>query len=103
MTAAGEASMPLSSLLPEWVGIADGSGPLVQGLCLDSRAVRPGDLFFALPGAHCHGMAHAPSAHAAGACAIIYDPAGGGAELAKTSLGVPCIAQENLGQQMGYT
>jgi UDP-N-acetylmuramoyl-L-alanyl-D-glutamate--2,6-diaminopimelate ligase len=46
------------------------------GCTLDSRAVRPGDLYAALPGARAHGADFAASAAAAGAVALLTDPAG---------------------------
>jgi UDP-N-acetylmuramoyl-L-alanyl-D-glutamate--2,6-diaminopimelate ligase len=48
----------------------------VAGVSLDSRAVRPGDLYAALPGSHAHGAAFSAAAAAAGAVAILTDPAG---------------------------
>lgn len=45
----------------------------VTGLTLDSRAVVPGDLYAALPGAHTHGATFAAQAVAAGAQAIVTD------------------------------
>lgn len=46
----------------------------VTGLCLDSRAVKPGDAFFALGGGNGHGMAFADQARANGAVAVVYEP-----------------------------
>ncbi|MEI7866270.1 MAG: UDP-N-acetylmuramoyl-L-alanyl-D-glutamate--2,6-diaminopimelate ligase [Candidatus Methylumidiphilus sp.] len=74
----------------------------VRGLCLDSRTARLGDLFFALAGSQSHGMKYAAAAAASGASAILYDPAGGGADYAAPGLGVPCVPVEKLGQQLGY-
>ena len=48
----------------------------VRGVTLDSRQVRPGDLYAALPGAHFHGARFAAEAADAGAIAIFTDPAG---------------------------
>jgi UDP-N-acetylmuramoyl-L-alanyl-D-glutamate--2,6-diaminopimelate ligase len=48
----------------------------VTGVTLDSRAVRPGDLYAALPGAYTHGADYAAQAAAAGAAAALTDPAG---------------------------
>ena len=48
----------------------------VRGVTLDSRQVRPGDLYAALPGAHFHGARFAAEAADAGAVAILTDPAG---------------------------
>jgi UDP-N-acetylmuramoyl-L-alanyl-D-glutamate--2,6-diaminopimelate ligase len=52
----------------------DDRDPLVTGVSLDSRAVLPGDLYAALPGAHTHGAAHIPQAVAGGAVAVLTDP-----------------------------
>jgi UDP-N-acetylmuramoyl-L-alanyl-D-glutamate--2,6-diaminopimelate ligase len=51
-------------------------GVLVTGCTHDSRAVRPGDLYAALPGAHAHGADFADQARAGGAVAVLTDPAG---------------------------
>ena len=48
----------------------------VSGVTLDSRAVRVGDLYAALPGSRAHGADFAPQAAAAGAVACLTDPAG---------------------------
>jgi UDP-N-acetylmuramoyl-L-alanyl-D-glutamate--2,6-diaminopimelate ligase len=48
----------------------------VTGACLDSRAVRPGDLYAALPGERTHGGRFAGPAADAGAVAVLTDPEG---------------------------
>jgi UDP-N-acetylmuramoyl-L-alanyl-D-glutamate--2,6-diaminopimelate ligase len=48
----------------------------VTGVSLDSRAVRHGDLYAALPGSRTHGAKYAGAAAAAGATAVLTDPAG---------------------------
>jgi UDP-N-acetylmuramoyl-L-alanyl-D-glutamate--2,6-diaminopimelate ligase len=48
----------------------------VSGVTLDSRAVCPGDLYAALPGARVHGAAYCDDAVAAGAVAVLTDPDG---------------------------
>lgn len=48
----------------------------VTGVTLRSQDVRPGDLFAALPGARAHGARYAADAVAAGAVAVLTDPAG---------------------------
>jgi UDP-N-acetylmuramoyl-L-alanyl-D-glutamate--2,6-diaminopimelate ligase len=54
-----------------------GSGlGVLSGVTLDSRAVRPGDLYAALPGSRTHGAAYSDQAVAAGAVAILTDPDG---------------------------
>jgi UDP-N-acetylmuramoyl-L-alanyl-D-glutamate--2,6-diaminopimelate ligase len=57
-------------------GDAAPSAAQVTGVTLDSRAVRPGDLYAALPGARAHGADFAAAAAAAGAVAAVTDPAG---------------------------
>jgi UDP-N-acetylmuramoyl-L-alanyl-D-glutamate--2,6-diaminopimelate ligase len=53
------------------------SGPTgVTGLTHDSRYVRPGDLYVALPGAKVHGARFCAAAARAGAAAVLTDPAG---------------------------
>jgi UDP-N-acetylmuramoyl-L-alanyl-D-glutamate--2,6-diaminopimelate ligase len=51
-------------------------GATVSGVTLDSRAVRPGDLYAALPGSRTHGALYSEQAVAAGAVAIFTDPDG---------------------------
>ena len=45
----------------------------VTGLTFDSRSVKRGDLFFALPGTHTSGNIYIPDALTAGAAAVIYE------------------------------
>ncbi|MCX4388515.1 UDP-N-acetylmuramoyl-L-alanyl-D-glutamate--2,6-diaminopimelate ligase [Micromonospora peucetia] len=49
---------------------------MVTGVTHASQEVRPGDLYAALPGARRHGAEFAASAAAAGAVAVLTDPAG---------------------------
>ena len=69
---------PLSQLLaslPDSAALslteAEGKTP-VHGLCFDSRAVKEGSLFFALPGIHVHGNDYIPQAIENGAAAVVY-------------------------------
>ena len=48
----------------------------VTGLATDSREVRPGHLFAALPGVRVHGAAHVAAALSRGAAAVLTDPEG---------------------------
>ena len=48
--------------------------PDISALAYDSRTVRPGTLFFALPGARLDGAAFVPDALARGAAAILHAP-----------------------------
>jgi UDP-N-acetylmuramoyl-L-alanyl-D-glutamate--2,6-diaminopimelate ligase len=68
-----------------------GSGPRVTGVTHDSRAVRPGDLYAALPGGTVHGARFCADAAAAGAVAVLTDPAGREAAIA-TGLPVFVVA-----------
>src|SRR5262252_2563293 len=68
-----------------------GSGPRVTGVTHDSRAVRPGDLYAALPGGTVHGARFCADAAAAGAVAVLTDPAGRSAAIA-TGLPVFVVA-----------
>ena len=63
-TASGSAAAP---------GLA---GPTITGVTHDSRAVRPGDLYAALPGAQAHGATFATQAATSGAVAVLTDAAG---------------------------
>jgi UDP-N-acetylmuramoyl-L-alanyl-D-glutamate--2,6-diaminopimelate ligase len=62
----------------------------VTGVTLDSRAVRPGDLYAALPGAHAHGAGFVAAAVGLGAVAVLTDPAGA-AMLAPRGVSVPVL------------
>ena len=55
---------------------APACGPDIGGLCYDSRQARPGDLFFALPGAKEDGMRFAADAVGRGAAAVLHGGAG---------------------------
>jgi UDP-N-acetylmuramoyl-L-alanyl-D-glutamate--2,6-diaminopimelate ligase len=70
---------PLAGLLehlPQLRADRPAGSVLLTGCTLDSRAVQPGDLYAALPGAHAHGAQFAAAAVAAGAVAVLTDPAG---------------------------
>jgi UDP-N-acetylmuramoyl-L-alanyl-D-glutamate--2,6-diaminopimelate ligase len=60
----------------------------VTGVTHASGEARPGDLYAALPGAHRHGAAFVPDAAAAGAVAVLTDPAGAPAAAAA---GLPAL------------
>ena len=99
---AAENRVELADLLQE-VGEAPACRAAVAGLSLDSRALRPGEVFFALPGSRCHGLAHAEQAIRHGASAIVFDPAGGGAALAEALRGrIELHPVAELGQKLGF-
>jgi UDP-N-acetylmuramoyl-L-alanyl-D-glutamate--2,6-diaminopimelate ligase len=62
----------------------------VTGVTLDSRAIRPGDLYAALPGANVHGARFVGAAVGLGAVAVLTDPAGA-ALLALKEITVPVL------------
>ncbi|MEO0938464.1 MAG: UDP-N-acetylmuramoyl-L-alanyl-D-glutamate--2,6-diaminopimelate ligase [Pseudomonadota bacterium] len=62
-----------------------GANPAITGLAVDSRAVKPGFLFAALPGTQVHGAEFIEYAVRQGAAAVLTDPAG--AALAEDWLG----------------
>ncbi|WP_327356737.1 UDP-N-acetylmuramoyl-L-alanyl-D-glutamate--2,6-diaminopimelate ligase [Streptomyces sp. NBC_01304] len=66
---------PLAALA-EQLGVDAPGSAEVTGITHDSRAVRPGDVYAALPGARLHGADFAAQAADLGAAAILTDPAG---------------------------
>ena len=56
----------------------DAADVVVTGLTPEQPRVRPGDLYAALPGSRVHGATYVPEAVAAGAVAVLTDPAGAG-------------------------
>jgi UDP-N-acetylmuramoyl-L-alanyl-D-glutamate--2,6-diaminopimelate ligase len=69
-------------------------GVRATGVTLRTADVHPGDLFAALAGARSHGADHAAAALAAGAAAVLTDPAGLERE-AVTGAGVPVLVHES--------
>jgi UDP-N-acetylmuramoyl-L-alanyl-D-glutamate--2,6-diaminopimelate ligase len=72
--------------------------PVVTGLSLSSQRVRGGDVYAALPGSRAHGAAYAASAVAAGAVAVLTDPAG--SDLCPEP-GVPVLVVDRPRQLLG--
>ncbi|MFA3840673.1 UDP-N-acetylmuramoyl-L-alanyl-D-glutamate--2,6-diaminopimelate ligase [Streptomyces sp. NPDC056910] len=68
------------------------------GITHDSRAVRPGDIYAALPGARFHGADFAAQAASLGAVAALTDPSG--AERVAAA-GLPALVVENPRGRMG--
>ncbi len=89
---------PLAELADQ-LGIAapDGSAE-ITGITHDSRAVRPGDLYAALPGARLHGADFVTQAAGLGAAAVLTDPAG--AERAAAA-GLPALVVDDPRARMG--
>lgn len=77
MTTSPAALRPSAAPATSLAALVPGSQDvLVTGVSLDSRSVRPGDLYVALPGGTTHGARFTPEAAAAGAAAVLTDPAG---------------------------
>ena len=84
---------PLSSL---GLTARQNRDPQLAGITLDSRAVRPGFLFAAMPGSTVHGAAYIPKALDLGAAAILTDAAGAAlaADALATSDAALVVAQD---------
>ncbi len=87
--------MSLSTLLEGWESSQVVEPVVVNGITLDSRKVKAGDVFVAVSGDASHGMQFAMEAQARGAVAIVHD---GLAPLAAVQ--IPCIRVEALGKQL---
>ncbi|MFF9812753.1 UDP-N-acetylmuramoyl-L-alanyl-D-glutamate--2,6-diaminopimelate ligase [Streptomyces sp. NPDC014006] len=74
------------------------SAAAVTGITHDSRAVRPGDLYAALPGARAHGADFVSQAASLGAAAVLTDPTG--AERAAAT-GLPVLVVDDPRGRMG--
>ena len=91
-------AVPLAAVV-RLVGVSTQAPDLpITGVTLDSRQVVPGDLFAALPGDNAHGADFAAEAVAAGAAAVLTDPAGAAL---LGGLGVPVIAAERPRSALG--
>ncbi len=63
----------LHSLLEGLVDSLPAKDIYIEGLCIDSRKVEKGDLFFAMAGGQGHGLVYAADAVKKGAAAIVYE------------------------------
>jgi len=70
-------------------------GVRATNLCLDSRAICPGDVFVAIKGHHVDGRAYIPQAIQRGASAVLYEAG------TIAAIGVPHVAVEGLGSIAG--
>ncbi|MEU0473860.1 UDP-N-acetylmuramoyl-L-alanyl-D-glutamate--2,6-diaminopimelate ligase [Streptomyces olivaceus] len=89
---------PLAELADQLGVTAPDSSAGVTGITHDSRAVRPGDLYAALPGARLHGADFATQAAGLGAAAVLTDPAG--AERVAAA-GLPALVVDDPRARMG--
>jgi UDP-N-acetylmuramoyl-L-alanyl-D-glutamate--2,6-diaminopimelate ligase len=87
--------------LPELVAgfAADAPDVPIADLALDSRQVRAGGAFLACRGTKQHGLEFLPQALAAGADALLWEPAAGVAP--PDDLPIPAIAVEDLSRRAG--
>ncbi|WP_436773875.1 UDP-N-acetylmuramoyl-L-alanyl-D-glutamate--2,6-diaminopimelate ligase [Yinghuangia sp. YIM S09857] len=74
------------------------AGVVLTGVTHDSRAVRPGDLYAALPGSRAHGADFAAQAAGLGAAAVLTDP--DGAERARAA-GLPVVVVDDPRSRLG--
>lgn len=88
----------LAELADQLGAPAPESAAEVTGITHDSRAVRPGDLYAALPGARLHGADFVDQAAGLGAAAVLTDPTG--AERAAAS-GLPVLVVDDPRGRMG--
>ncbi|MFG2886107.1 UDP-N-acetylmuramoyl-L-alanyl-D-glutamate--2,6-diaminopimelate ligase [Streptomyces sp. NPDC048297] len=89
---------PLAELADQLGADAPQSPAEVTGITHDSRAVRPGDLYAALPGARLHGADFVTQAAGLGAAAVLTDPTG--AERAAAT-GLPVLVVDDPRARMG--
>ena len=90
---------PLADLLaaqPDLSLHGSADGVVVTGCTHVSRAVQPGDLYAALPGAHAHGADFAEAARDLGAVAVLTDAAG-----AARVDGLPVVVAEDPRAMLG--
>jgi UDP-N-acetylmuramoyl-L-alanyl-D-glutamate--2,6-diaminopimelate ligase len=78
---------------------ADRPGP--TGVTMDSRMVRPGDLYAGVPGASRHGAEFAGTVVAAGARGILTDRQGARLCAAASSAGIPVLIVEDVRDAVG--
>ena len=91
---------PLAELVSHFGLRASGefSSVTVTGVTLRSTEVQPGDLYVGVPGAHSHGADFAEDARAAGAVALVTDPAGA---LRAVQSGLPTVISDSPRELLG--
>jgi UDP-N-acetylmuramoyl-L-alanyl-D-glutamate--2,6-diaminopimelate ligase len=84
-------AMSLHQLLAgETITLPIGFDPMVEGLSIDSRALKTGDAFVALAGASTHGLRFLEQAKAANVAAVLFEPpAPEGTMLPREAIAVP--------------
>ncbi|WP_443072414.1 UDP-N-acetylmuramoyl-L-alanyl-D-glutamate--2,6-diaminopimelate ligase [Streptomyces sp. RPT161] len=89
---------PLTELAEQLGTAVPTPGKPATGITHDSRAVRPGDVYAALPGARFHGADFAAQAAERGAVAILTDPEG---ERRAAATGLPVLVVDQPRARMG--
>ncbi|MCQ4045707.1 UDP-N-acetylmuramoyl-L-alanyl-D-glutamate--2,6-diaminopimelate ligase [Streptomyces rubrisoli] len=89
---------PLAELAEQLGTAAPSPGKPATGITHDSRAVRTGDVYAALPGARFHGADFAAQAAERGAVAILTDPEG---ERRAADTGLPVLVVDRPRARMG--
>jgi UDP-N-acetylmuramoyl-L-alanyl-D-glutamate--2,6-diaminopimelate ligase len=84
-------AMSLQQLLAgEAVALPADFDPMIEGLSIDSRSLKQGDAFIALPGASTHGLRFLEQARAAQVSAVLFEPpAPEGTPLGRDMVSVP--------------
>jgi len=72
----------------------------ITGLAIDSRAIRPGEVFFALSGEKHHGLKFFDAVQVAGAAAVVWEPPCDEA-IIPTKQEIPLVAMAQLRQKLG--
>jgi UDP-N-acetylmuramoyl-L-alanyl-D-glutamate--2,6-diaminopimelate ligase len=94
MASASSPMATLSGLLAEFIDVSSCPATPIQGLSLDSREVKPGDLFIALKGTQTDGAKYIVQALKQGAVAVLIEA--GEETVAHGALSVPVIAVPKL-------
>lgn len=98
-------SRPLAEVVGPWASFPSdearrAAAARITGITLDSRQIRPGDLYVAVPGVRAHGARFASQAVASGAAAVLTDAAGA-ADL-PAGLGVPVAVADDVRVAMAH-
>lgn len=103
MTASGSLSGVTLTTLLHGLG-SELPDVFVQGIKLDSRAIKRDDLFIAVSGNQCHGLCYLDQAIIMGAAAVVYDPLGVDSLTLVQALAacpVPIVALSDLNEKIG--
>lgn len=80
------------------------NNPLITGMSVDSHAVQPGDVFFAIAGRHTHGEVYIEDAVQRGAVAVVKETLDNQvyfSEFPGATGQIPCVAMPHLAQKLG--